>query len=474
MFMDSASNGIKMRWARELLVERMRTKTKIELNQVVSNLLDWFTTVEQSRGFGGPVVHYWDDSLSYIGPGTDWRYEGLITGLLSLEKNTKNSHYLEYARSCGEYILKNQRDNGTFNDSAFEANPSMGFISIIHECAVDIALLRLGTRLEKMEKGKGQPFIDAARKNIDGVLIARFWNDEKKTFQQYEKGQCNNAPNLFVPNKIATACEALLLLTDATRDQKYAEYATHAGAMILSLQSNEKPTAGGIFQANDKEQIITYYTARCVSPLFLLYAHTKEKRFQHAAQKAARFIISQQLEDGSFAFGYHHGKKIRYPIFGAGTGDVLRALKKIGGFQANVKKGTTFLLSLQQPTGGFASFVGLDVNENSPFVASWKDHLSVAGWNDKALRFLAKKTKGKIPRANTSAAFIITCEDGTLTETRNEWNIHGKKTFHFGKNDTFAGGDLLGLKRLTYSLTRGSPTPLTKIGRFLGKIIGFR
>ncbi len=456
------------------MVESMRTKTKIELNQVVSNVLDWFATIERPRGFGGPVVHYWDDSLSFIGPGTDWRYEGLIAGLLALEKNTRNSHYLEYAHACGEYILQNQREDGTFNDSAFEANPSMGYVSQIHESAVDIALVQLGMRLEKNQKGEGQPFIEAAKKNIDHVLIARFWNGEKKSFQQYEKGQSDNAPNLFVPNKIATACEALLLLAEATGEKKYAEYAVHAGEMILSLQAKEKPFAGGIYQSNDQEQIITFYTARCIPPLLALHAQTNDVRFKNAAKKAAQFIASQQLDDGSFAFGYHHGKQTRYPIFGAGTGDIVRALDDVEGFETSVKKGMTFLLSLQQPTGGFASFVGLGASETTSFVASWKDHLSVAGWNDKAFRFFAEKTKGKIPPANTHAAFTVTCEDGTLTETRNEWNVHGKTNLHFGKNATFAGGDLLGLKRLTYALARGPKTPLTRVGQFLGKIVGSR
>jgi hypothetical protein len=471
---NSDANGIKTRWARELVVESMRTKTKIELNQVVSNVLDWFTTIEQPSGFGGPVVHYWDDSLSFIGPGTDWRYEGLITGLIELEKNTKDIHYLEYARACGEYILQNQYEDGMFNDSAFEANPAMGFISTIHECAVDIALVRLGMRLEKNQEGEGRLFIEAAKKNIDQVLIPRFWNEEKKSFQQYEKGQSDNAPNLFVPNKIATACEALLLLKEATGEKKYAQYAVHAGEMILSLQANEKPFAGGIYQSNDTEQIITFYTARCILPLHALYLKTKDQRFKNAAKKAAQFIVSQQLEDGSFAFGYHRGKQTRYPVFGAGMGDILRALDEVGGFEAHVKKGMAFLLSLQQPTGGFASFVGLGASETASFVASWKDHLSVAGWSDKAFRFFAEKTKGKIPPANTRAAFTVTCEDGTLTETRNEWNVHGKTTLHFGKNEAFTGGDPLGLKRVTYALARGPKTPFTRMGRFLGKIVGSR
>lgn len=452
----------------------MRTKTKIELNQVVSNLLDWFTTVEQPRGFGGPVVHYWNNSLSYIGPGTDWRYEGLITGLLTIEKKTNDTHYLEYARACGEYILQNQCEDGTFNDAAFEANPAMGYVSQIHESAVDIALLRLGMRLEETQKGEGTPFIDAAKKNIDRVLIPRFWDDEKKTFRQFEKGLWDDAPNLFVPNKIATACEALLLLSRAVGEKKYAEYAIHAGETILSHQSTTKPHAGGIFQANNRDLLVTYYTARCIPPLLALHAQTKDKRFLNAATKAGQFIASQQIEDGSFAFGYHHGKPTRYPIFGAGTGDILRALEAIGGFETTVTKGMTFLLSLRQPTGGFASFVGLGLREHTPFTASWKDHLSCAGWNDKTFRFLAGKIKGKLPPANTSTAFTVTCEDGTLTETRTEWNVHGKKTIHFRKTDRFAGGDPFGLKRLTYTLARGPRTPLTKVGRFLGKIVGSR
>ncbi len=31
-------------------------------------------------GYGGPVVHWWRDSLLFCGPGFDWRYEGVITG----------------------------------------------------------------------------------------------------------------------------------------------------------------------------------------------------------------------------------------------------------------------------------------------------------------------------------------------------------------------------------------------------------
>ena len=29
----------------------------------------------QRGGYGGPVVHWWRDSLRYCGPGFDWRYE---------------------------------------------------------------------------------------------------------------------------------------------------------------------------------------------------------------------------------------------------------------------------------------------------------------------------------------------------------------------------------------------------------------
>jgi hypothetical protein len=50
----------------------------------LARLEAWLESMRGPGGYGGPVAHWWRQSLLYTGPGLDWRYEGIILGYLAL------------------------------------------------------------------------------------------------------------------------------------------------------------------------------------------------------------------------------------------------------------------------------------------------------------------------------------------------------------------------------------------------------
>ena len=60
----------------------------------------WLETMRGPGGYGGPVAHWWQQSLMYTGPGLDWRYEGIIEGYLQLWART-GKQMVTKGTSCG-------------------------------------------------------------------------------------------------------------------------------------------------------------------------------------------------------------------------------------------------------------------------------------------------------------------------------------------------------------------------------------
>ncbi len=72
-------------------------------------LLDaWLETMRGPDGYGGPVVHWWQDNLLYTGVGLDWRYEGIILGYLNLYRATGEERWLDKARRAGDDLVRGQ------------------------------------------------------------------------------------------------------------------------------------------------------------------------------------------------------------------------------------------------------------------------------------------------------------------------------------------------------------------------------
>jgi len=412
--------------------------------KIIEKNLSWLSTMKQAKGYCGPVTHYWSDSLDYIGPGNDWRYEGLIKGFLGLYKKTGQKEFLAASIECGDFVLAAQKKSGAYLNSAFEANPSFNHVGTPHESSVDIGLIELSKEL-KSKHLEYQAYLRAAEINIKKIHYGKLYDPKEKTFMQYEKERAKNVENKFVPNKIATTCEALIGLYEMTHDISHLKSAIDAAEIILKLQDN-KEFSGGIYQANDKKSIITFYTARCIPCLMKLYKHTKNKKYLEASKSAAVFIKKMWNPELGFEFGFlsNREKLIKHvsPIFLAGSADIIKALLLMKDYEkVREKKYLKGLLKAQDKSGGFQTAYGLTERSTGEEVhgkPSWKDVLHVVGWNDKALNLLTEiidKDETIVKRPFEEVK--ISCSDGEYYETKEFIKISGQENYFLTKKRFF-------------------------------------
>src|SRR5438034_3584893 len=123
----------------------LRTTNYGPLDIAVAKLDAWFETMRGPGGYGGPVAHWWQQSLLYTGAGLDWRYEGMIAGYLRLWERTGDERWLRKARRAGDDLVDGQLASGHYAASAFELNPATA--GTPHEAACDVALLLLARAL---------------------------------------------------------------------------------------------------------------------------------------------------------------------------------------------------------------------------------------------------------------------------------------------------------------------------------------
>src|SRR5262249_54434298 len=117
----------------------------------VAGLAAWLETTRGPDGYGGPVAHWWDQSLVHTGAGRDGRYEGHIAGHLQLWENAADGGWLTRARRAGDDLVAGQSATGHYRASAFEANP--GTAGTPHEAACDVGLLLLAGALRRAGRG---------------------------------------------------------------------------------------------------------------------------------------------------------------------------------------------------------------------------------------------------------------------------------------------------------------------------------
>ncbi len=360
----------------------------------------WLETMRGPDGYGGPVVHWWQDNLLYTGPGLDWRYEGMILGYLKLYRNTGDERWLGKARRAGEDLLRGQLPSGNFRHSCFEANPGTG--GTPHEAACDVALLRLAHVLREHGDPWWETLAEAARRNLWGYILPVLWDEEARRFRNLP------ADPTFVPNKAATIAEALLAWADLTGDRDVVNrYVLPSLDAIVAAQvrAPHSPLDGAIDQgmlgSKGTGRYFPFYIARCIPALLRGYEWTGEERYRDAAGRAMAFMMRFRLPDGSFPqVVYRNGQVNRYPQWVAGTGDVLRAMEwaRRYGMDVNPEPTQLWLVRGLQLHGGIATahgFGGIETQRLSgrPDV---RDRLSVCGWADKAFRYLA----GMVQRGN--------------------------------------------------------------------------
>ncbi len=437
----------------------------VPLSHPLSRALQWVETMKQPQGYAGPVTHYWGSSLRYTGPGTDWRYEGLVHAFLTLHSKTHDPLFLERAMECGTFMVNAQRPSGAFRNSSFEANPSFQYSGTPHEAAVDVALLEL-VRVLRLNHKPYQAFLDASIRNIENVQFGEFWNEKEKTFFQFQRGRTKNNDNQIVPNKVATIGEALLLAHEITGTKKYYDASLFAGQSILKHQDHDQ-FEGGIYQSDTHSKLIPFYTARCIPFLIRLYEKTKKETFLDAATDAAHYVKDHQLENGFFSFGENvTDSSSTAPVFIAGAGDIGRAFRAVSKYTPFSTRGIVKgLLSVQRANGSFPTKREIMIKKGE--LPSWKDQLGVVGWNDKALRFLSEEMKeGETIIHPPQEAFPSTVEsvaEGEIFEDAHWIRVSGSTSYAWKKSRAFAQHSVL--EPLLYSAAESGIPILSHLGR---------
>ncbi|GAC1533672.1 MAG: hypothetical protein NVS2B7_01040 [Herpetosiphon sp.] len=379
-------------------------------DHAVVRLDAWLETMRGPDGYGGPVAHWWQQSLLYTGAGRDWRYEGIVAGYLNLWETSGDEGWLLKACRAGDHLVHGQLPGGHYAASGFETNPVSA--GTPHEAACDVALLLLARALRSAGRPQWQRYADTAERNIRSFYIEQLWDPEMRAFRDDPMALS------FVPNKVSTACEALFLLSELTGDTHWVEqYALPNLQYLLHHQVRGGACDGAIAQNSFGSRIIDkyfpIYIARCVAALLNAYHWTREERFAECALRAMQFIMRQVHDDGSLPTVVYPGARSNdFPAWIAPLGDVLRAADQLAplGFDRDIQPIVERLLGGQDESGaiqlarGFAAQAG-GRQRTAPDL---RDVLHVVGWCDKAFRYLASHVDSVLP-LGTSDAFETQC-----------------------------------------------------------------
>jgi hypothetical protein len=383
--------------------------SQIEL--AVARLDAWLETMRGPGGYGGPVAHWWQQSLIYTGPGLDWRYEGIIAGYLRLWERSSEERWLERACRAGDDLVAGQLANGNYLASAFEHNPASA--GTPHEAACDAGLLLLALALRSEGRSGWEPYAEVAQANLRQFYIGKLWDAETRSL--------GDSPRLatFVPNKAATACEALFLMAELSGEAAWVEaYAMPTLERLLGYQvADRSPLEGAIAQGSlgsrRSEKYFPIYIARCVPALLRAYSWGGDGRFLDAALRAMAFIARRGLPDGRLpTVVYGNGTQAIYPLWVAPLGDVLRAADQLKpyGFDADLAATRARLLAGQDESGGFhtAEGFGAQAGGQPGQLPDIRDVLHVVGWCDKAFRYLAGHAAA-MPGDAATASYETAC-----------------------------------------------------------------
>ncbi|NTV62676.1 MAG: hypothetical protein HGA65_03940 [Oscillochloris sp.] len=393
------------------LVAALRSTTSSARAQALAGLDAWFDTLRAPGGYGGPVVHWWRHSLLYAGTGLDWRYEGIITGYLSLWRCSGEARWLAKAKRAGDDLCAGQCGDSHYAASAFEINPASG--GTPHEPGCDAALLELARALHAAGDPAWPTYAAAAEHNIQTFIIGQLWSEPMAAVRDNPFGAA------FVPNKACTAAEALFLLAEIRSDAEIAErYALPTLQRVCAYQVRGGVYDGAIVQNSFGEQrvekYLPIYIARCVPGLLAAYRFTGAACWADAALRALAFIGRHLSAEGHLpTVIYPDGSVNLWPSWIAPLGDVLRAadmLRPLGG-KVDALSVEQRILAWQSPGGGVPTAVGFAAQHGGRpgRMLDFRDVLPVAGWCDKAFRALAARCESSLPVA-TSESYETPCQ----------------------------------------------------------------
>lgn len=399
----------------------------------VANLDAWFETINAPDGYGGPVIHWRQNSLQFTGAGLDWRYEGLIIGYLTLWQRTRETAWLEKAARCGMNIVAGQLANGHYRHAGFEQNPYG--IGMAYEAAVDTGLLALAAVLFKLGDVRWEKFATAADRNLNNIYVKTLWDEDTQRFRYTPED------STFYPARASGVADAFFAWAELFQnDEPIERYALPTLRSIRQLQHQNGRLHGAIpHRERAGKPIDAFYPlcmARIVPTFVKAYEHTGQETWLAAAHQAFNFIARFQTEDGLIPQAIYPHLTNRYPHWIAPLGDLLRAGKLLQSYGGPVAlEGAAHrLLEGQLPSGGLRTACGFSgqVSQRHAPLPDFRDCVPVAGWSDKAFRYLVEclPDKAKIPVPEIfdwQEVCLVRGKTALWQETRREMTLTIKK-----------------------------------------------
>ncbi len=347
----------------------------------------WFESMKASGGYTGPIPHWWESCLLYCGPMIDWRYEGILSGYVTLWGSTNDARWLERARDAAEDVVAAQLPSGSYRNSSFQLGAIEG--GTPHEAAVDVGLLEFATALRRTGDDD-EKYQRAAERNIDAFLIGRLWDG--RGFRDQPSGN-----DTLVPNKNATAMEALIL-HEALVGRDMSEFIDAALRVVLTAQVRSGRRVGGTVHRGTGTLQLAFaiYTARSMAGVMRAHARQPDDRLLAAVADALLFLDRLITRRGLLTGYYRDSSVIGNPTWVAASGDALRLaiLGEAHGVTPSrmVERLIDILVEQQLPSGGFPTGHGFaDKGRHRPSdgTPEVRDVLPAVGWSDKAFRALA-------------------------------------------------------------------------------------
>ncbi|PYE55647.1 hypothetical protein [Deinococcus yavapaiensis] len=401
------------------------------------NLDAWLESTRQPGGYGGPVAHWWQNRLQFVGPGLDWRYEGLLIGYTTAYARTRDSRFADRAVRAALDLTDGQRQDGSYTASQFEINP--GFLGTPHEAAATLGLLKAHHLLPDRERA-----LSTAARNLDR-LVESLWDGKGFNDRPGIRGR--------VPNKLATLAHAMLAYQQLTGDERYEPFVRSALNDVICYMVERGEFEGAVHQyapeaGEGDGRFFPYYNARCIPPLVEAATILGDRTYAGAAEAIFGFVDKTMHEDGSWPqIVYTSGRQASWPRWTAGVADILlayRALEKTPPRQA-----LTRLLTAQLASGAFPTAEGFkqQISQRSlPGRPDYRDLLPVVGWNDKVLRLLSAMLPRDMPLPQATVArthLDVRCwgRNAVMTETSLDLTITsagGEELYRWQKSRPWA------------------------------------
>lgn len=277
----------------------------------------------------------WNDRYVFMQGQGYWIISNILLGIL-----TKDESYLEIARRCANYVVKNQGPDGGWKYINFRERRHL--IGTVEGCWASLGLLAAYRQFG------GKPYLDAAKKWYSFLI-------NETGFVAYKDSLVPNffnRPGIIVPNAASITLWFMAELSQTSNDELYLE---KAEGIVQFLPYGQMENGEFEYHFHSRPHFMCYqYNAYQFLDLANYYELTADKHVFEILDKLASYLLTGATERGSAHYDcYKDTPEVNY-----WTAALAAALRKaheldLGNYLAHSERVYNYLINQQRPDGGF-------------------------------------------------------------------------------------------------------------------------